>query len=1041
MKGHGSVSAWCIDHPVATILLTFALVLLGVIAFPRLPIAPLPEAEFPTIQVAAQLPGASPETMASSVATPLEVQFSAIPGVTQMTSSSALGSTNLTLQFTLDKSIDTAAQEVQAAINTAAGKLPKDMPTLPTWRKVNPADSPVLILSVNSTQMPGTELSDLVETLLARQISQIDGVGQINITGQQRPAIRVQASADKLAAIGLTLADIRLAIQKTSLNLAKGALYGESSISTLSTNDQLFHPEEYSQLIVSYKDGAPVHLKDVAKVVNGSENAYVQAWAGDQPGVNLVISRQPGANIVETVDRIQAALPALEAMLPASVQVKVLVDRTQTIRASLHEVEITLLIAVLLVVAVMALFLRQWSATLIVSAVLGVSLIASFALMYIMGFSLNNLTLVAIVVAVGFVVDDAIVVVENIHRHLEAGDGMREAAIKGAGEIGFTVVSISFSLVAAFIPLLFMGGVVGRLFKEFALTATSTIMISVVVSLTLAPTLAALFMRAPVHHAHSKPTFGERLLAGYEKLLRRALAHQKLMIGVFALSLGLAVAGYIFIPKGFFPVQDTGFVLGTTEAAADISYGDMVKKHLAMAEIVAADPAVQAFSHSVGVSGSNQTIANGRFWISLKKRGDRDVSASQFIDRIRPQLMKVPGIVLYLRAGQDINLSSGPSRAQYQYVLKSNDGATLSTWTQRLTEKLRSNPAFRDISNDLQLGGSITHINIDRSAAARFGLTASDVDEALYDAFGQRQINEFQTQINQYNVILELDTQQRGKAESLNYFYLRSPLSGEMVPLSALAKFDAPTVGPLSIAHDGMFPAANLSFNLAPGVALGDAVIMLNQAKAEIGMPAAMSGNFQGAAQAFQSSLASQPWLILAALLAVYIILGVLYESFVHPLTIISTLPSAGLGAVIMLWICGQDFSIMALIGLVLLIGIVKKNGILMIDFALDAQRNRGLPPEEAIYEACITRFRPIIMTTLAALLGALPLMLGYGTGAELRQPLGIAVVGGLLVSQALTLFTTPVIYLWLERLFHRGSPTPAPTPAPAAMPGLANTD
>ncbi len=1033
MKGHGSVSAWCIDHPVATILLTFALVLLGVIAFPRLPIAPLPEAEFPTIQVAAQLPGASPETMASSVATPLEVQFSAIPGVTQMTSSSALGSTNLTLQFTLDKSIDTAAQEVQAAINTAAGKLPKDMPNLPTWRKVNPADSPVLILSINSILMPGTELSDLVETLLSRQISQIDGVGQINITGQQRPAIRVQVSADKLAAIGLTLADIRLAIQQTSLNLAKGALYGESSISTLSTNDQLFHPEEYNQLIVSYKDGAPVHLKDVATVVNGSENAYVQAWAGDQPGVNLVISRQPGANIVETVDRIQAALPGLEAMLPASVQVKVLVDRTQTIRASLHEVEITLLIAIMLVVAVMALFLRQWSATLIVSAVLGVSLVASFALMYIMGFSLNNLTLVAIVVAVGFVVDDAIVVVENIHRHLEAGDGMREAAIKGAGEIGFTVVSISFSLVAAFIPLLFMGGVVGRLFKEFALTATSTIMISVVVSLTLAPTLAALFMRAPVHHAHSKPTFGERLLTGYEKLLRRALAHQKLMIGVFFLSLGLAVAGYIFIPKGFFPVQDTGFVLGTTEAAADISYGDMVKKHLAMAEIVAADPAVAAFSHSVGVSGSNQTIANGRFWISLKKRGDRDVSASQFIDRIRPKLMKVPGIVLYLRAGQDINLSSGPSRAQYQYVLKSNDGATLSTWTQRLTEKLRANPAFRDISNDLQLGGSITHISIDRSAAARFGLTASDVDEALYDAFGQRQINEFQTQINQYNVILELDTQQRGKAASLNYFYLRSPLSGEMVPLSALATFDAPTVGPLSIAHDGMFPAANLSFNLAPGVALGDAVIMLNQAKADIGMPAAMSGNFQGAAQAFQSSLASQPWLILAALVAVYIILGVLYESFVHPLTIISTLPSAGLGAVIMLWICGQDFSIMALIGLVLLIGIVKKNGILMIDFALDAQRNRGLPPEEAIYQACITRFRPIIMTTLAALLGALPLMLGYGTGAELRQPLGIAVVGGLLVSQALTLFTTPVIYLWLERLFHK--------PKPAPMPALATTD
>ncbi|MGV8859665.1 MAG: multidrug efflux RND transporter permease subunit [Pseudomonas sp.] len=1032
MTGRGSVSAWCIDHPVATLLLTFAAVLLGLIAFPRLPVAPLPEAEFPTIQVAASLPGASPETMASSVATPLEVQFSAIPGMTQMTSSSALGSTNLTLQFTLGKSIDTAAQEVQAAINTAAGRLPADMPNLPTWRKVHPADSPVLILSVSSNLMPGTELSDITESLLARQLSQIDGVGLVNITGQQRPAIRVQAAPEKLAALGLTLADVRVALQQTSLNLAKGALYGKDSVSTLSANDQLFQPEDYAQLIVSYKDGAPVHLKDVATVINGAENAYVKAWSGDQQGVNLVVFRQPGANIVETVDRIQRELPRLQEMLPASVEVSVLNDRTKTIRASLHEVEMTLLIAVLLVVAVMALFLRQLSATLIVSSVLGVSLVASFAMMYLFGFSLNNLTLVAIVVAVGFVVDDAIVVVENIHRHLEAGDGMREAAIKGAGEIGFTVVSISFSLVAAFIPLLFMGGVVGRLFKEFALTATATILISVVVSLTLAPTLAALFMRAPKHDPDAKPGFGERLLALYERGLRKALAHQRVMMGIFGMTLVLAVAGYIVIPKGFFPVQDTAFVLGTSEAAADISYPDMVEKHLAIAKIVGEDPAVQAFSHSVGVTGSNQTIANGRFWIALKDRSDRDVSVSEFIDRIRPKLATVPGIVLYLRAGQDINLSSGPSRSQYQYVLKSNDGQLLNTWTQRLTEKLRENPAFRDLSNDLQLGGSITHISIDRSAAARFGLTTSDVDQALYDAFGQRQISEYQTDINQYKVILELDTEQRGKAESLNYFYLRSPLSGEMVPLSALAKVDPPSVGPLSISHDGMFPAANLSFNLAPGVALGDAVLMLDKAKSDIAMPAAIIGSFQGAAQAFQSSLANQPWLVLAALVAVYIILGVLYESFVHPLTIISTLPSAGIGALLLLWLLGQDFSIMALIGIVLLIGIVKKNGILLVDFALDAQRNRGLSPQDAIYEACLTRFRPIIMTTLAALLGALPLMLGYGVGAELRQPLGIAVVGGLVVSQALTLFTTPVIYLQLERLFHRRPPHPAPDPATA---------
>ncbi|UXJ54409.1 multidrug efflux RND transporter permease subunit [Pseudomonas citronellolis] len=1029
MSVRAGMSGWCVRHPIATCLLTIASLLLGLLAFLRLGVAPLPQVDFPTIQVNALLPGGSPETMASAVATPLEVQFSAIPGIAEMTSSSALGSTTLTLQFELEKDIDVAAQEVQAAINAASGRLPADLPNLPTWRKVNPADSPIMILRVNSELLPLIELSDYAEVLLARQLSQIAGVGQIFVVGQQRPAIRIQAQPEKLAAYRLTLADLRQALQSASINQAKGALFGDGRVSTLAANDQLFSPADYDDLVVAYRAGAPVFLRDLARVVRAPEDDYVKAWPNGRPGVALVVLRQPGANIVATSDAIQAALPRLRGMLPAGVEVEVLNDRTRTIRASLHEVELTLLLTMGLVVLVMGLFLRQLSATLIVATVLAVSLSASFSAMYLLGFTLNNLTLVALIIAVGFIVDDVIVVVENIHRHLEQGKDRVQAALDGSAEIGFTVVSISFSLIAAFIPLLFMGGIVGRLFREFAVSVTAAILLSVLASLTVAPMLASRFMGAPKHAGHGG--ISEWLLARYARGLDWSLRHQRTVLAGFGLCIALAVAGYAGIPKGFFPLQDTAFVFGTTQAAEDISYADMAEKHRQLAEIVAADPAVQSYNHAIGITGGSQSLANGRFWIVLKNRGDRDVSVEEFINRLRPKLARVPGIVLYLRSAQDINLATGPVRTQYQYALRSNDSAELALWAQRLTERLKQEPGLADVSNDLQVGASVTALQIDRVAAARFGLSAEDISQTLYDAFGQRQVGEFQTEVNQYKVILELDARQRGRAESLAWFHLRSPLSGEMVPLAAVARVAPARSGPLQINHNGMFPAATLSFNLAPGTALGEAVRLVQRAQQEIGMPASIGGDFQGAARAFQSSLASQPLLILAALFAVYVILGVLYESFVHPLTILSTLPSAGIGAVFLLWGWGLEFSVMALIGLVLLIGIVKKNGILMVDFALAAQRQRGLSPHDAIREACLARFRPIMMTTLAALLGAIPLMIGFGTGSELRQPLGVAVVGGLLVSQALTLFSTPVVYLALDRLFHR-------KPAAVALGGAA---
>ncbi len=1018
MKSGSAFSNWFIAHPIPTVLLTIAVALLGVISFPLLSVGPLPQAEFPTIQVQAALPGASADTMASAIATPLEVQLSGVPGVTEMTSSSTLGATSIVLQFLLDKKVDTAVQEVQAAINAAAGRLPKQMPNLPTWRKVNPSDSPILVFRVQSDLMTLPALSDATEVLLSRPLSQIGGVAQVGINGQKRPALRIQASPERLAAYNLTFADIRQAAASTSVNSPKGALYGALRTSTLATNDQIFKPSDYNQLVIAYRNGRPVLLSDVARVVASSEDVFGAAWQDGKPGFQLAVFREPGANVVDTADRVLAAMPALRKALPASMDVTLIEDRTLTIRASLHDVGVTLAISIALVIVVMGLFLRQVSATLIVGAILSVSLLATLAVMYVCGFSLNNLTLVALVIAVGFIVDDAIVVVENIHRHLERGDSMLQAAINGAGEIGFTIVTISVSLIAAFIPLLFMGGIIGRIFREFALTVTAGILVSVLTSLTLAPMMASRFMKAQSHgRKNSSFSVAEWLLARYDRALVWVLANQRVVLAVFGFTVAASVACYVYIPKGFFPDQDTGFVFGATQADQDVSFDAMKHKQQAVSNILENDPAVEHYASSFG--GTNGTLSQGRFFIMLKKRGDRNVSAAGFIDRVRGLQRQVPGMRTFFRSAQDINLSGFGSRAQYVYVLRSSDSNALYRWAPLLAESLAGKSMLRDVSSDLQLGAGVTKLTIDRAAAARFGISTDDVDQMLYDAFGQRQIVQYQTQTNEYYVVLEIDEALRGKADSLAYFRLHSPLTGQMVPLLAIVHVEPPTVGPLTIQHLGMFPAVNISFNLASGASLSDAVKVVSDTQRQLGVPGSITGTFLGNARAFQDSLSSTPLLILAALISVYIILGILYESFVHPLTILSTLPSAGIGALLLLWAWKLDFSIVALIGIVLLIGIVKKNGILMVDFALDAQRNSGATPLEAVHRACLVRFRPIIMTTIAAMLGAVPLMIGFGVGSELRQPLGVAVFGGLLLSQMLTLFSTPVIYLTLDRIFY----------------------
>jgi hydrophobe/amphiphile efflux-1 (HAE1) family protein len=1017
-----SISSPFIQRPIATSLLMAGLFLVGAVAYPLLPVAPLPQVDFPTIQVSASLPGASPETMASSVAAPLERQFAEIPGVAQLTSTSALGSTAITIQFDLNRNIDGAATDVQQAINAAGGQLPKNLPNPPTYRKVNPADAPIMIITAQSDVLPLTVVDDYAENILMQQISMISGVGQVGIGGQQKPAVRVQVDPGKIASMGLSLEDIRGVMTSATVNAAKGVFQGENRAFTIYDNDQLTNADQWNQVIVAYRNGSPVRIRDIGQAIDGPENNQLAGHANGKPAVFLVVYKQPGANVIDTVTNIRRELPRLQAAIPPTIKVEILSDRTQTIQASVNDVQFTLMLTVALVVMVIFLFLRSFWATVIPSVTVPLALVATFAVMYALGYSLDNLSLMALTISVGFVVDDAIVMVENIYRHIEDGASPMEAALRGAREIGFTILSISLSLVAVFIPLLLMGGIIGRLFREFAMTVTMTILVSALVSLTLTPMMASRFLRSEKDIRHGRLYLAvermfDAMLAGYRRGLDMVLRHRFATLCVFILT--VATTGYLFavIPKGFFPQQDTGIILATSEAAQDVSFARMVQLQKNLADIIAKDPDVATFADSVGAVGGSQTSNTGRFFITLKPRDQRKASANEIINRLRPQVARIEGIALFMQAAQDINVGGRVARTQYQYTLQDADLNELNLWAPRMLDKLRTLPQLQDLATDQQVSATTATLTIDRDQASRFGILPQVIDNTLYDAFGQNEVTQYFTDINYYHVILEVLPELQGDPATLNYIYITSPVTGQQVPLATFVKYTTRPTTYLSINHQSTFPAVTLSFNLPPGVALGDAVAAIQAAEREIGKPGTLIGTFQGNAQAFQSSLSTQPYLIAGALVVVYIILGVLYESYIHPLTILSTLPSAGVGALLILMIFHFDLSVIALIGIILLIGIVKKNGIMMVDFAIHAERDQGLTPEESIRQACLLRFRPIMMTTMAALLGGVPLMLGTGTGSEIRQPLGYAMVGGLVVSQALTLFTTPVIYLYLDRV------------------------